>query len=534
MKEKSLMSGNAARGLVGGAVAVVVIALLAIYATRVSPPAEVAPTFARDDTPAPPATPPQAAPPVPAADPQPSVTETDTADTDAAAPADAPQTPAPAPDAEQAEAAAEPATAEPVTASEPAPAAASPAPSFDTVRLAPDGETLVAGRADAGSTVTLLLDGVAVGSATAGNDGAFVTFLSLPAATDPRVLTLAQDQGGTTLVSDQQVIIAPVAATVETAQTVASAEPEAEPAPDAQTVAVSADASEPEPAPTDASQITPPEASQIAAAAPNSTEESATEPAQSDDSQSAAAPSEPAQSAAPAPQTVATAAPDTQTAPSTPALLLSDSSGVRVLQPATSPDMANAEPGVGLDVISYSNTGDVQVQGRGQPGATVLIYLDNAPLTNATIAADGTWSSELLGVRAGVYTLRLDEVDAAGKVLSRIETPFKREDRADVAAMAVAGGAAPDGQTAPDAASEPVLAASQGQTATTADAPAQPAAATVPAIRAVTVQPGNTLWAIARENYGEGILYVRLFDANRDRIRDPDLIYPGQIFEIPD
>ncbi len=50
----------------------------------------------------------------------------------------------------------------------------------------------------------------------------------------------------------------------------------------------------------------------------------------------------------------------------------------------------------------------------------------------------------------------------------------------------------------------------------------------------MTVQPGNTLWAIARESYGEGPLFVRVFEANRDRIRDPDLIYPGQIFEIPE
>ena len=53
-------------------------------------------------------------------------------------------------------------------------------------------------------------------------------------------------------------------------------------------------------------------------------------------------------------------------------------------------------------------------------------------------------------------------------------------------------------------------------------------------MRVVTVQPGNTLWAIARESYGEGPLFVRVFEANRDRIRDPDLIYPGQIFEIPE
>uniref|UniRef100_UPI0039B8B640 LysM peptidoglycan-binding domain-containing protein n=2 Tax=Albidovulum sp. TaxID=1872424 RepID=UPI0039B8B640 len=63
---------------------------------------------------------------------------------------------------------------------------------------------------------------------------------------------------------------------------------------------------------------------------------------------------------------------------------------------------------------------------------------------------------------------------------------------------------------------------------------AAPEAAT-PAARAVivTVQPGFSLWRIARENYGEGLLYVKVFEANRDQIRDPDLIYPGQIFTVP-
>jgi len=49
-----------------------------------------------------------------------------------------------------------------------------------------------------------------------------------------------------------------------------------------------------------------------------------------------------------------------------------------------------------------------------------------------------------------------------------------------------------------------------------------------------TVQPGYTLWAIARNRYGRGILYVQVFEANRDKIRDPDLIYPGQVFQLPD
>ena len=54
-----------------------------------------------------------------------------------------------------------------------------------------------------------------------------------------------------------------------------------------------------------------------------------------------------------------------------------------------------------------------------------------------------------------------------------------------------------------------------------------------PFVGAVTVQKGDTLWAISRESYGEGVLYVRVFEANRDRIRNPDLIYPGQVFEVP-
>jgi nucleoid-associated protein YgaU len=49
----------------------------------------------------------------------------------------------------------------------------------------------------------------------------------------------------------------------------------------------------------------------------------------------------------------------------------------------------------------------------------------------------------------------------------------------------------------------------------------------------VTVQKGFTLWAIARENYGDGRLYVKVFEANRAQIRNPDLIYPGQVFTVP-
>lgn len=47
------------------------------------------------------------------------------------------------------------------------------------------------------------------------------------------------------------------------------------------------------------------------------------------------------------------------------------------------------------------------------------------------------------------------------------------------------------------------------------------------------VEPGDSLWELARRNYGRGTDYEAIFQANRAQIRNPDLIYPGQVFVIP-
>ncbi|MBY5988336.1 LysM peptidoglycan-binding domain-containing protein [Roseovarius atlanticus] len=176
------------------------------------------------------------------------------------------------------------------------------------------------------------------------------------------------------------------------------------------------------------------------------------------------------------------------------AVLMSDADGVRVIQPAPGDASPDVMAVVALDAISYSDTGAVELSGRGASDGFVRVYLDNTPVTTSRIATDGSWQSDLPEVDTGVYTLRIDEVDADGNVTSRVETPFKREDEALLADATQAG----------------------------------------KLVQAVTVQPGYTLWGISRRNYGEGIEYVRIFEANRDRIRDPDLIYPGQVFTIPD
>ena len=203
------------------------------------------------------------------------------------------------------------------------------------------------------------------------------------------------------------------------------------------------------------------------------------------------------------------AAPETQA----PAALLITEEGAKVLQSAESAPLALVS-NVTIDTISYGADGAVQLAGRGKASSALRFYLDNAVLAEGRIGPDGNWSETLPEIAPGIYKLRVDQLDETGKVTSRFETPFKRE---TVAALALAANA-----TSADTATSDAAPAAEG---TDAQAPVRPVS--------VTVQPGFTLWRIARETLGEGMLYVQVFDANKDQIRDPDLIYPGQVFAIP-
>ena len=141
-----------------------------------------------------------------------------------------------------------------------------------------------------------------------------------------------------------------------------------------------------------------------------------------------------------------------------------------------------------LDSVDYDAAGRAVVGGRASPGTRMLIYLDNRLVGDTQAGADGRWShAPAEPVAEGLHSLRVDQVDGAGSVIARVETPFLRE----AVRVAAAGEAF------------------------------------------VTVQPGNSLWRIARRTYGEGLQYSVIYQANQDQIRDPDLIYPGQVFELP-
>jgi len=85
-------------------------------------------------------------------------------------------------------------------------------------------------------------------------------------------------------------------------------------------------------------------------------------------------------------------------------------------------------------------------------------------------------------IAPGVYQLRVDALGGDGRVAARLALPFQR--------------------------AEPGRDLAQGER--------------------FTIQPGNSLWRIARRSYGSGTRYALIFAANRDQIADPDLIYPAR------
>ena len=442
--------------------------------------------------------------------------------------------------------------------------------SFDIVRVEPGGGTVVAGRGVPGAEMTLFLNGNSVGKATADGSGGFVLFAELGASDTPRVLTLTETWlDGTTLEAPASVILAPVQPLVvaeatpqelnekvietapieqaaanldgtETSTSEGSAgTPEvganlgesdavnANTVPDSDTetpatgtaiaesvttaleeaeVAVNDVAPDPLPEPVPAaSESGPIEIAEPAAlpdpAAPEASVQEDTATAALEPDVATGVPSSPATDDVGGPaaaiSTQESSAPISEpAAPVAPTVLLADEDGVRVLQ--NSGDQPEAMENVSIDTISYDEQGEVSLAGRATGASSVRVYLNNRPLLDANIGEGGQWRTELPDVDTGTYTLRVDELNAEGEVVSRAETPFLRESVEAIQAL----------DTAPKTEFAPVS--------------------------LITVQPGNTLWGIAREKYGEGPLFVRVFEANADRIRDPNLIYPGQIFSVPD
>ena len=375
-------------------------------------------------------------------------------------------------------------------------------PSIDEVRSEADGLTILAGRGEPNAKVTLFVDEIENSSVTVGNDGTFAIVAFLEPSSDPKILSVVQ-QAGDLEMAAADIILAPqtVVAKVEEVEVAAmetnKVDPVFESAEEITDVEAEANVEEQVTVVVADTVVVPEIAAAVEAEADIATD---IEEAKADVAEPKVDVDEPKvdvtdgskieeQKFLAAEQPILVI----EEAKTEVAILKSDESGVEVISRSSAPElMSNVE----IDTISYSEEGDVLLSGRAQSqAASVRVYLDNRVITTLDVDTSGRWRGDLPDVDTGVYTLRVDEVDVEGDVTSRVETPFKRE--------------------APE-----VLEAAAGN----GDAP----------VKAITVQTGATLWAIARDRYGDGTLFVRIFEANSNSIKDPDLIYPGQVFDLPD
>ncbi len=172
---------------------------------------------------------------------------------------------------------------------------------------------------------------------------------------------------------------------------------------------------------------------------------------------------------------------------SKPLVVLGSPGGAsRILQ---SPLSDSGQP-LALLAIDYDDAGGVIFSGRAEPDTRVRVLADRVQLGEARVDGNGAWSLVAgSSLAPGVYDLQIDQLDGLGRVTAVIVAPFER--------------------AAPEALAEI-------------------------GPRTVVVQPGNSLWRLARRLYGSGWQYTVIYAANETQIRDPNLIYPGQVFEAPD
>lgn len=245
--------------------------------------------------------------------------------------------------------------------------------------------------------------------------------------------------------------------------------------------------------------------------------------------------------------------------------------------------------------VDAEEGGRLFVTGQAPAGATVRLYINDTLIAPGSVGADGRVSFTIgRGVAPGDYRIRIDQVDpVSGKVKNRSEVGFAMPNAAKpalgigqeapangVAALTppalpnkplpsvalaarthakfagaqgygtlpspserLAQGAPQDATPSAPASPMTIGRSQPGPTtgeagATSAQVPAsQPSAAPqnvfVPEINTARITRGDSLWQISRRVYGRGTRYTVIFDANQPQIRNPDLIYPGQIFVVP-
>jgi nucleoid-associated protein YgaU len=170
-------------------------------------------------------------------------------------------------------------------------------------------------------------------------------------------------------------------------------------------------------------------------------------------------------------------------------VMISPPAGVATLvQPPTAAGLPKSAD-LSVSTLDYDDGGYVTVSGLAAPGTVVRAYVNDRMVAEGRAASDGRWRLKPADpIDPGKYLLRLDRIATDGKPVARLEMPFER--------VVVAPVSSTDG-------------------------------------RRLHIVKGDNLWNIAQAHYGAGWRHTVIFAANKDQVKNPHLIYPGQILSLP-
>jgi nucleoid-associated protein YgaU len=236
------------------------------------------------------------------------------------------------------------------------------------------------------------------------------------------------------------------------------------------------------------------------------------------------------------------------------------------------PELAPAKPpvvadnGPRFDVARVDDHGEAAViAGQAAPGAKVELLRDGKPLDTVTADASGQFVMTPPQLPAGSYELTLRARAPDGTVTQSSRTmpvtiaeaappapPAARqepkpetkqaekvEDKSDVVAALPSARLASVTERAParpkfvGTPKPKSMARAPAATNVASASPTDPLHAAPEAGGSRVISRGDSLWALSRLAYGDGARYAVIFNANRDKIHNPNLIYPGQTFVMP-
>jgi LysM repeat protein len=200
-------------------------------------------------------------------------------------------------------------------------------------------------------------------------------------------------------------------------------------------------------------------------------------------------------------------------------------------------NVAAPEPKTGLIVEKIANgeTGLTVLTGKADAGATVKAAINGKPAGDTRVASDGSWTLAATNPSGKVAdSVRLELIDKEGAKIDEADLPHKVP-AASAKVAAKEPEAKPDSPavfTSAPAKPEKAKRQKKKEVATLVQ-PATTAEAERPKRNIIRVRRGDSLWRISKRHLGNGKKWAAFYKANKRKIDNPNLIYPGQTLIIP-